>query len=206
MSLGRCVGLFFLVVAGVVTIQGVILEPSRIKRGIFGTVTSTVYKTIEDKHYVPASCIHIAPNLPDCRNVRFINNYPNNFNFFGTILLPINQNSTQNVTNSELEANVTTANVQGWGSFLGLYRPTITVTELKLHPTTVLDPRIIVTYDIRGCKPQSLSYDLPKCEKEENSLEFVEVVPTSTVGIDIQPTKVPDNTQLSSKQLQGTKE
>jgi len=55
--------------------QGVYLEPSRVKRGIWGTVTSTVYKTVEEKLYVPASCVHIAPGLPDCRHIRFMN-YP----------------------------------------------------------------------------------------------------------------------------------
>jgi len=52
----------------------------------------------------------------------------------------------------------TTKQLQGWGEYLGLYRPTVTVTELKIHPTTVLDQRVMVTYDIRGKKYNPLKH------------------------------------------------
>lgn len=67
--------LVLLILAHVLIVQSVHISPTRAKRGIWGDVTKTVFKTIEEKHYVPASCVHIPADLPDCRNVRSMN-YP----------------------------------------------------------------------------------------------------------------------------------
>lgn len=71
---GRKIGICWCLLGIFVSlVYGSLIEPSRVKRGIFGTVTSTVYRNVQEKIYVPASCVYVAPNLPECRNVRFLN-------------------------------------------------------------------------------------------------------------------------------------
>ncbi|KAH1002245.1 hypothetical protein HUJ04_008350 [Dendroctonus ponderosae] len=150
----------------VTLVQGALIEPSRVKRGIFGTVTSTVYQNVEEKIYVPASCVYVAPNLPECRNVRFLN-----ARFDPTSIDSENNSIEQTPT---------------WGDYFGFYRPTVTVTSIKIDPTTVVDTRVMVTYDIRGCKPHSLPFELPKCI--EDTVE--EIIATTPVATQITASKL----------------
>ncbi|XP_066250547.1 uncharacterized protein [Euwallacea similis] len=186
--------------------QAHFLEPTRVKRGIWGPVTSTVFKTVEQTHYVPASCVHVSPNLPQCRREKLMY-YPsfdaNAFKLFkiGNQLFPTTTASAEinSTTIIAKRADNNPQTTQGWGEFLGFYRPTITVTELKIHPTTVLDSRIMVTYDIRDCKPRELPSNLPQCTEEK---EPMEIVPTSTVSF-IKPTIAPLGRTQMKHELYG---
>ncbi|XP_030749305.1 uncharacterized protein LOC115877306 [Sitophilus oryzae] len=192
----------------------VLIEPTRLRRGILGTVTSTVFTTVTETHYVPATCLHVDPNLPDCRNVRFLNlpafNGFNYFNFTNSLgsgnNVPGKGNSTNNdhqtveiTKRADLDQNPDqTVHIQGWAEYLGLTRPTVTVTDVKIVPTTVLDPRIVVTYAIKGCKPHSLPYNLEKCP-EEPEVEMIEIVPTTTVYARMESTAEPEKSTFSAQ-------
>lgn len=51
----------------------------------------------------------------------------------------------------------------GWGEYFGIYAPTVTVTQLELQTTFVKDPRIVVTYAVKGCRPHKIPDDLDRC-------------------------------------------
>lgn len=107
-----------------------------------------------------------------------------------------------------------------WGEYFGFYRPTVTVTSIKIEPTTVVDSRVMVTYDIRGirkktprkhslltrlknagCKPHSLPFDLPKCI--EDSVE--EVISTTPVATQITASKlVVAGRSLEAEEIEGS--
>lgn len=50
----------------------------------------------------------------------------------------------------------------GWGEYFGIYAPTVTVTQLELQTTFVKDPRIVVTYAVKGCRPHKIPDDLDR--------------------------------------------
>lgn len=66
----------------------------------------------------------------------------------------------------------------GWGEYLGIYPPTVTVTNIKLLVTKVLDPRTVLTFSVSGCKPSKLPLDLPKCP---DSIDIA-ATPSSVIG------------------------
>ncbi|XP_076271832.1 uncharacterized protein LOC143203530 isoform X1 [Rhynchophorus ferrugineus] len=181
------------------------IEPTRVKRGIFGTITSTIYETVTEKHYVPSTCVHVEPNLPDCRNVRFLN-WPsftgaNSFLSNNSIAAPSengNTNGTVAVTKriSTDHHQEQTVHIQGWAEYLGLDRPTVTVTEIKIVPTTVLDSRIMVTYAIKGCKPHHLPEHLERCP-EDRAEEIEIIAPTNPILSAIQNTDIPESNVLA---------
>lgn len=51
----------------------------------------------------------------------------------------------------------------GWGEYLGFVAPTVTTTAIHVETTTMMDPRTIVTFSVRGCKPSRLPLDLETC-------------------------------------------
>lgn len=50
----------------------------------------------------------------------------------------------------------------GWGEYLGLYAPTVTLKQTKLVTTMVPDPRVVLTYSVKGCKPEKFPNDLER--------------------------------------------
>lgn len=72
---------------------------------------------------------------------------------------------------------------------MGIYAPTVTVTHTELKTTTVEDPRIVVTFAVKGCRPLRLPMDLNRCEVEASSTVAIqEIIPTSTVASHVVPT------------------
>lgn len=41
----------------------------------------------------------------------------------------------------------------GWAEYFGFYAPTVTVTHTEMQTVTAKDPRIVVTFAVKGCKP-----------------------------------------------------
>ncbi|XP_019763516.2 uncharacterized protein LOC109539886 [Dendroctonus ponderosae] len=204
---GRKLGICWCLVGILVTlVQGALIEPSRVKRGIFGTVTSTVYQNVEEKIYVPASCVYVAPNLPECRNVRFLNARfdPTSFKLFGNELFAVSSVKAPQL--AQLTKRIDSENnsieqTPTWGDYFGFYRPTVTVTSIKIDPTTVVDTRVMVTYDIRGCKPHSLPFELPKCI--EDTVE--EIIATTPVATQITASKlIETGRSFVAKELEGS--
>ncbi|XP_060534758.1 uncharacterized protein LOC132707096 isoform X2 [Cylas formicarius] len=189
---------------------------TRVRRGIFGGQTSTVYKVVEKKHYVPYSCVYVDPNLPNCRNLRFLWGPADVRNAFVSpdVIKPTEPLAEKNATAilkqdltrrmDIVDGNATRAPSLGWGEYLGLYGPPVTVTEIRVTHTTVLDPRIAITFAVKGCKPRELPLNMEKCPEATRVPNLVEILPTSTVAHRVEPTKLPDLVPAdSADQLTG---
>ncbi|XP_074033007.1 uncharacterized protein [Leptinotarsa decemlineata] len=149
---------------------GNVVDNRRYPRGIRGTYTSTVVDTSVVTSLVPSSCVQVDATLPPCRIARFLH-----FPYF-------NANS-QLLNNGEKEDNSSRSelNPQAWGEYFGFYAPTVTVTLTKLETTIVQDPRVVVTYAIKGCKPLTIPSDLDRCPPDSSTISIEEILPTSTV-------------------------
>lgn len=49
-----------------------------------------------------------------------------------------------------------------WAEYFGLYAPTVTATHTEFQTVTVKDPRIVVTFAVKGCKPLKIPDDLDR--------------------------------------------
>lgn len=89
-----------------------------------------------------------------------------------------------------------------WGEYLGISAPTVTVNVTKITTTTFLDPKITVTFSLKGCRPTELPLGLDRCSIEPTPATLP-IVPTSTVKST--PTNKDTNNQGGTDdQLQGT--
>ncbi|KAK9739126.1 hypothetical protein QE152_g9224 [Popillia japonica] len=142
--------------------------------------TKTVIRPYTVTTLVPSSCVHVEATLPPCRNVRFLGNFPG----FGS-------SSSESTTEGAKSASVKTTAVAdnevqttplSWGEYLGLSAPTVTLNVTKITTATVLNPRVTVTFSIRGCRPQRMPLDLEKCPIQPTATALP-IVPTSTVNV-----------------------
>ncbi|KAG5895138.1 hypothetical protein JTB14_008572 [Gonioctena quinquepunctata] len=149
----------------------------RFTRGIRGTHTSTVVTTSVVTSLVPSSCVYVDATLPPCRSVRFLQ-FPYFYNG-----QPTSNNIQENnsALRSDADQLVQATRFLGWGEFFGLFAPTVTVTLTKLETTIVQDPRVVVTYAVKGCRPMRIPDDLDRCPQESSTVPIEEILPTSTV-------------------------
>lgn len=54
------------------------------------------------------------------------------------------------------------ATALGWAEYFGFYAPTVTVTQTELQTVTARDPRIVVTFAVKGCRPLRIPDDLDR--------------------------------------------
>ncbi|XP_050515237.1 uncharacterized protein LOC126890386 [Diabrotica virgifera virgifera] len=147
----------------------------RVPRFIGGTYTSTVTSTKMITSLVPSSCVYVDPTLQPCRSVRFLN-----FPQFDTIREYFNNKSSP----FRARSDKTETTQLGWGEYLGIYQPTVTVTEIELQTAIVQDPRVAVTYAVKGCRPLKLPNDIDRCEiQAPSTIPILEILPTSTVAV-----------------------
>ena len=62
--------------------------------------------------------------------------------------------------------------------YLGIVAPTVTVTSTYLKTALVYDPKVLVTYSIKGCKPARLPTDLNLCPQAADVTAQEGIVPT----------------------------
>ncbi|CAH0547297.1 unnamed protein product [Brassicogethes aeneus] len=142
----------------------------------FEPYTFTVLKTDIQTSYTPSSCVQVEPTLPPCRNVRYLK-------FPSFVTKP----SPQNIERT-IEGNQIFTTKLNWVEYLGIYAPTVTVTDTLFKTTTVEDPRVVVTFAVKGCRPLRLPDDLSTCEMENpSSVTVEEILPTSTVASNFVP-------------------
>ncbi|XP_017780501.1 PREDICTED: uncharacterized protein LOC108565506 [Nicrophorus vespilloides] len=155
--------------------------------------TSTVIVPKMVTSLLPSSCVQVEPSLPPCRSVRQLDQFPRFLG--GRVYAETSENimeKTGGAVNEDhpivMPSVHTTA--LGWGEYLGFYAPTVTVQAVHLQTTTVLDPRTVVTFSVRGCKPSRLPLDLNLCPKKQP-----EIRPTATASIastSLAPIIIPD--------------
>lgn len=94
------------------------------------------------------------------------NNY---FNHNSELRFKVSENYRNTVESSENKTIVAekkmepVQNSTGWGQYLGLLPPSVTVTNTKLAVTRMLDPGTVLTFSVSGCRPSKLPLDLPRC-------------------------------------------
>lgn len=108
------------------------------------------------------------------------------------------RNSGENVGNSTIApekriGNVSISNSTGWGHYLGLMPPTVTVTNIRLEITRMIDPGTVLTFSVSGCKPSKLPLDLPKCPENES------ITPTPSIA-NIQTTTIMHDNNTNQQQ------
>ncbi|XP_018335476.1 uncharacterized protein LOC108744278 isoform X2 [Agrilus planipennis] len=54
----------------------------------------------------------------------------------------------------------------GWAEYFGFVAPTLTKIYRHRETTTVMDPRTVVTFSVKGCRPTRLPLDLDRCAPE----------------------------------------
>ncbi|KAJ8968647.1 hypothetical protein NQ317_015725 [Molorchus minor] len=161
----------------------------RNRRFVLGSYTSTVTEVSTVTSLIPSSCVQMDATLLPCRGVRFLN-FPQ--------FAANRRSANESVPESKLEQTLHTTQL-GWGEYLGLYAPTVTVTDTKIAVTTVEDPRIVVTFAVKGCRPMELPNNLKRCPEEAlPTIAIQDILATSTVGIVPSPTvqTTTENTKL----------
>ncbi|XP_065161437.1 uncharacterized protein [Atheta coriaria] len=145
---------------------------------------------------IPSSCVQVEPSLPPCRNVRNLEEFPR---FLGGY--------AKEEINHEVIPSIHTTPL-GWGEYFGIYAPTVTVTAMQMRTTTVLDPRTVVTFSVKGCKPSRLPMDLSLCPSQTPPL--LDIKPTSVVTATVVPTTTmssfPKPTNLESAESDAAQE
>ncbi|KAF5278138.1 hypothetical protein FQR65_LT03654 [Abscondita terminalis] len=150
---------------------------------------------------MPSSCVHVEATLPPCRGLRNLQPFPE---FMGKEVYPSHLKGRQlldhpNIISKNYSqlvvAPVNETKVVGWAEYLGLVRPTITVTEIHLKTTTVIDPGTVVTFSVKGCRPSRLPMDLDRCPVSQYSVD--ELVPTNVLS-EIVPTAIANDLSLNS--------
>ncbi|CAH2007729.1 unnamed protein product [Acanthoscelides obtectus] len=171
---------------------------NRQPRFIREAVTQTVYQDKVVTSLVPSSCVYVDPSLPPCRNVRYLR-FPSfittglNQQFGPIDAPPASDKSGGQINSTSLS----------WGEYLGFYPRTETVTKINLHTTVVQDPRIMVTFAVKGCKPLKIPGDLNRCADEGMTpLPIQEILPTSTVALTYTKTALPIDNNLSNHRLE----
>ncbi|XP_018566492.1 uncharacterized protein LOC108907334 [Anoplophora glabripennis] len=158
-------------------------------RFIRGTYTVTVVDTSTVTSVVPSSCVQVDATLPPCRSVRFL--------YFPKVGQDTNEtpiNDTQLAPESKSDPIQSTP--LGWGEYLGIYAPTVTVVRTELVTTVVTDPRVVLTYSVKGCRPLQLPENLERCSVED-SVSISHVLPTSTVVPSATvPVSIPENSRV----------
>ncbi|KAF5269501.1 hypothetical protein FQA39_LY08690 [Lamprigera yunnana] len=154
-------------------------QTARKPRWFGRTYTETKVQTDTITSIMPSSCVHVEATLPPCRGFRNLPSFPE---FMRREVHPI-PNEERQLVESKIDNTVILAPVNqttsvGWGEYLGLVGPTITVTEMNFRTTTVVDNRIVVTFSVKGCRPSRLPMDLDRCPLSQYSVD--EIVPTST--------------------------
>lgn len=158
------------------------LGKPREKRWFGGSYTTTVIKPKMVTSLVPSSCVKVEASIPPCRNVRYLNNFPDVVS--GRLIgddTDINGEDLQEVKNAEENLETTPLS---WGEYIGIYAPTVTTTALYLETTTMMDPRTIVTFSVKGCRPSRLPLDLDTCPEPQEPIlpsKVTTMVMTSTV-------------------------
>lgn len=109
------------------------------------------------------------------------------------LIYSFNYPSSHSVVSNVSEPEVKSTAL-GWGEYLGIYAPTVTITRTDLHITTVEDPSVVVTFAVKGCRPLKLPLDLHKCPPEQPPFSIEEIITTSTVVMPQQETILPTNT------------
>lgn len=154
------------------------------------TITVTEQEAVTS--LIPSSCVHVEPSLPPCRSVRILESFPR---FIGSE----RKNGRQLAVVPQQPAAAPTPIVHttelGWGEYLGFYAPTVTVSTLKQLVTTILDPRVVVTFSVKGCKPSRLPLDLMECQ---GSGQNVIIQPTATIPQLVTQTVRPIDTNVLS--------
>ncbi|KAI4470304.1 alpha/beta hydrolase domain-containing protein [Holotrichia oblita] len=156
--------------------------------------TKTVVRPFTITTLVPSSCVHVEATLPPCRNVRFLGNFPG----FGS--------SSSDEAAKSAPANSTTVaddeiqtTALSWGEYLGFSAPTVTLNVTKITTSTILNPSVIVTFSIRGCRPQRMPLELERC-KIQATPTTLPIVPTSTVNVN---SAIDNTNQITSDTADG---
>lgn len=76
---------------------------------------------------------------------------------------------------------------------MGIVAPTVTVTAISLRTTTVLDPRTVVTFSVKGCRPSRLPLGLDQCPVAHSGISIEEIFPSAVVPTQVIPTRRNDN-------------
>ncbi|KAJ8930919.1 hypothetical protein NQ314_016243 [Rhamnusium bicolor] len=121
-------------------------------RFLRGTHTTTINKTHTVTKTVPSSCVQVDATLPPCRNVRFMRFPSFNSN-------EIDNDDARPQPKSEPSIYITTLN---WAEYFGVYAPTATVNVTTIETTVVQDPRIVVSFAVKGCRPIRLPMSLSR--------------------------------------------
>nr|CAI5822087.1 unnamed protein product [Callosobruchus analis] len=165
-------------------------------RFVRGVVTETLYEDRLVTSLVPSSCVYVEPTLPPCRSVRYLR-------FPSFIATGLNQHFGPVDAPSQKSDDDVNATALSWGEYLGIFPRTVTVTKINLHTTVVQDPRIMVTFAVKGCKPLRLPGDLSRCADEGlTPLPIQEILPTSTVALTYTKTALPIDNNLSNHRLE----
>jgi len=146
------------------------------------TSTTTLTKMLTSM--IPSSCVQVEASLPPCRNVRNMDAFPRFMS--GRVL-------EEGFARQEILPSIHTTAL-GWGEYFGIYAPTVTITAVNIQTTTVADPKTIVTFSVRGCRPSRLPLDLNLCPKQDIS-------PTPATQTTIETTTVHGNLNGSSTEL-----
>ncbi|KAK5642994.1 hypothetical protein RI129_009161 [Pyrocoelia pectoralis] len=157
------------------------------------TYTETQVQTDIITSILPSSCVHVEATLPSCRGLRNLETFPE---FVGREIHPkhikgrelVQQPQVVNNDQQHLATQNETKAV-GWAEYLGLVGHTITVTEIRLRTTTVIDPHTVVTFSVKGCKPSRLPMELDRCPVNQFNVD--EIVPSSVLQPSITPTASP---------------
>ncbi|KAK4877495.1 hypothetical protein RN001_010001 [Aquatica leii] len=172
------------------------------------TYTETKIQTDTVTSIMPSSCVHVEATLPPCRGLRNLQSFPE---FIGREVYPNHLKGRQLVEQPKIIsknqsqvvlAPVNETKVVGWAEYLGLVGPTITVTEIHFKTTTVIDPRTMVTFSVKGCKPSRLPMDLDRCPVS-SQYSVDEIVPANVLSL-IVPTAVAN--ELSFNNVKRSKD
>ncbi|KAF2893726.1 hypothetical protein ILUMI_12447 [Ignelater luminosus] len=146
---------------------------------------------------VPSSCVHVEPTLPPCRGVRNLDPFPE---FVGSRIYPEHIKGKQLIISKDQQVVLEPANEAnksvGWAEYLGIVAPTVTVTAINLRTTTLLDPRTVVTFSVKGCRPSRLPLGLDRCPVAHSGISIEEIFPSAVVPIQVVPTATRRNDNI----------
>ncbi|KAB0795996.1 hypothetical protein PPYR_10057 [Photinus pyralis] len=205
---------FTLQFAAAVLVSGVFSKSAyrpREPRMFWRSYTETMVVTDVVTSILPSSCVHVEPTLPACRGLRNLETFPE---FVGREIHSNQVKGRQLVQpplvvdkdhHQLMLAPLNETRVVGWAEYLGLVGATFTVTEVHLKTTTVIDPRTVVTFSVKGCRPSRLPMELDRCPVNQYNVD--EIVPSSVSPPSITPTALPGslmamNDERNSKNLE----
>ncbi|XP_065219158.1 uncharacterized protein LOC135844752 [Planococcus citri] len=149
------------------------------------TITSFVHEKSYVTESVASSCVVVQPSLPPCRHVRQLDIRPHRTEKIKITaspeLLGVPERTSaglmygprvifsSNGHRENLERQDNDPKPLSWAEYLGL--EDVTVTKTAVHSVTAkyYDPNTVVTFNVRGCHPSKLPFNLPLCNNNATS-------------------------------------